>query len=716
MNEGKEINDRYLAFTDGSPIMLPPAPSQTYIDIYLDQEEGPSSSKYRQEKRLQADYETEVKVYRALESLEDQDIVVLHGFEYTHHQYRLFDTDHVRQSCMKCKNASNTEGECDFIVISKNYFAIIEVKNIPHYKDEEITEVRTKELFGSLIKSQEQGEKTKSFIENIMKQVDSLQCQILMFSAFPNTNREQYQEMVGYQNRIIFAEDFLNFSNWWQNNVLDKVLENMTDMRLTEEVKYVMVAIWCTDKKDCDQLKCSLGKCIEDTDEELKKGKITFSSKKRPPNSNVIKATKIEGANMINGINIFRDIIGVENLTAEQYDAFNRDQNLFIINGPAGSGKTILLLAKIIQLIKSNEENRVVLFTFTSKESYQRCQAILQRAEISNTAIDRIQFYDKNTNSMVQSISESRRTNQVVLVNITDPLSELSQQTKSFGDVLVKLICSNTHVFVDDIQGQLYHFLQSAEYMFKRFKELSTTNRVWIACDLTQITVANANKDPFYSQPFTLQMPPENRVTLSLNLRNTYDLAGILSKIREQLVECIPKTEIRDIDIVFPLLKPGHMIHGPRTTLHVIEKKVDRNDMSLIDRITTKELNKLLNTDGSCSFDIGLVHQLHITNMSKETFPMLSRRVEEQPRTTKNRIQFCEGYYCYSAEYPAVVVIKDHGPNLQDKAPLHLLMSRARVYCSVILFTTRRETLLEHELLDELLHKLQGDVKIIRYD
>ena len=61
---GREINKKYCLFTDKFPIMLPPAPKKTYIDVYLDGD-GSSSSQFDQEKRLQADYETEVTAYRS---------------------------------------------------------------------------------------------------------------------------------------------------------------------------------------------------------------------------------------------------------------------------------------------------------------------------------------------------------------------------------------------------------------------------------------------------------------------------------------------------------------------------------------------------------------------------------------------------------------------------------------------------------------------------
>ena len=107
--------------------MLPRAPKQKYIDVYPDRDDLPGCS-FKDDRQHQLNYETEVTVYRALERLQEN-IIVLHSLEYTHFQYHLGDTSHEKRKCMKCKkSSSNREGECDFFVIGTNYFVIIEVK------------------------------------------------------------------------------------------------------------------------------------------------------------------------------------------------------------------------------------------------------------------------------------------------------------------------------------------------------------------------------------------------------------------------------------------------------------------------------------------------------------------------------------------------------------------------------------------------------------
>ena len=120
---GKEIFDKYCSSTETRPVMLPRAPSQKYIDVY------PEEPSFANDIQQQFNYEAEVTVYRCLQD-SDENIIVLHSFQYTHHQYRLCDKNHVRKGCRKCKKASNVEGECDFLVIGETFFVLIEVKNI----------------------------------------------------------------------------------------------------------------------------------------------------------------------------------------------------------------------------------------------------------------------------------------------------------------------------------------------------------------------------------------------------------------------------------------------------------------------------------------------------------------------------------------------------------------------------------------------------------
>ena len=131
LKNGREIFEKFCVSTSHHPTMLPRAPEQTYVDLYPT-EDVPGSS-FKDDRQHQVDYETEVKVYRALEKLEEE-LIVLHSFEFTHHQYCLCDKSHMRdkKKCKGCKNPANREGECDFLVLGPEYCVLIEVKNMAH--------------------------------------------------------------------------------------------------------------------------------------------------------------------------------------------------------------------------------------------------------------------------------------------------------------------------------------------------------------------------------------------------------------------------------------------------------------------------------------------------------------------------------------------------------------------------------------------------------
>ena len=88
LRNGKEIFETYCSTEDKYSIMLPRAPQHTYIDLYPE-EDQPGCS-FTNDRNQQLNYEAEVKVYRALEKLQEN-LIVLHSFEYTHFQYHLGD-------------------------------------------------------------------------------------------------------------------------------------------------------------------------------------------------------------------------------------------------------------------------------------------------------------------------------------------------------------------------------------------------------------------------------------------------------------------------------------------------------------------------------------------------------------------------------------------------------------------------------------------------
>jgi len=276
-----------------------------------------------------------------------------------------------------------------------------------------------------------------------------------------------------------------------------------------------------------------------------------------------------------------------------------------------------------------------------------------------------------------------------------------------FEIVLGFLIGTDTHVFIDDCQANLYLEELAPRFIADSFTKIAATNLAWIACDLTQITdFCNLKVGNKALRKFIQDMPSENIVTLSMNLRNTSDIAVILSKLRDQLLLSVPETEV-DKDDVLPIVKPGHFIHGPRTIIHVVENRIKDHNLTFIENILDIESDKLCTSGLSSGFKIGLIMHTFYDTLDEAIIKIMERRSD---------IELC-GINSYSVEYPAVIVVH----NLQDRETifsLYLEMSRARVYCVIILFAAHNfpyHNLSEYHPISDFLDTLKYFARIIRH-
>ena len=721
LEDGKQIYEEYCSTADNTPTMLPRAPEQTYIDVYPDKD-PPAGPSFADDKRHQLDYETEVKVYRALEEV-DGNFIVLHSFKFTHHQYRLCAGEsHIRKGCPKCKgkNASNQDGECDFLIICADKFIIIEVKNMENIYGR-CTTNKLKALIGTYRKSVEQRNKVVELIKCIDKDAT-----ILQFTAYPNFSKRfkdqfQFSEMTELRlmdnelSTIIFEDDFSrnklkknwisrlvsffsrrckkyenssNFVAWWAANVTQA---NSPSSGSHEKVRNILLAIWATESKTCDKSKCSLGRCIMDVNKELKEGRITFEPKKgknRNQNPGVVKAP-----------DVISRCVGVINLTTQQNDVFYSSEKLLWINGPAGAGKTVILCGKIIQLIQSGSDNKVVVFKFVGPGNNSlHYQHALDKASIEYELISTSE--DKHTPAQLADlITESS----VIIVEITDYLPGMIR----FTDILSVL--SGYNIFVDDIQTVI-DYKTTAEMctvLIDKLLELSADKTVWIACDIVQAWFLLNRSILIVANLLTDKLTPNQRATLTMNLRNTSDLSNILFVIRDQFVT-LYSLKSDNLDLVLPTQLQGHFIHGPLPVMHVFN---DDNVDNII-RVFDIELDGLCTMDEFDYSDIGIVANV----TSSDVVSLVWKSVNMRCDNTDSKIAVCYSAYCASAQWPAVIVLHTvWDREEEDLTHLYLLLSRARVYCSVVIFPREGSTLDSYPYMLPLLDKLSNYARIIRY-
>ena len=682
LKNGKEIYDTYCTSTEARPIMLPQAPQHKYIDVYPDESEpGPS---FKDDKKHQLDYETEVVVYRVLEGL-NEDINVLHSFEYTHRQFSLCDKSHVKKGCEACRKPNNREGECDFLIIGKKSVVIIEVKNMTSFseakqRDPGLDEQQHK---SGLQKSYKISVKQRQRMVKLIKSIEEC-TKIFHFTACPNFTKGSSTELTlepDQLSSVIFKEDIIeDFQSWWKSNITDvhKGEALMSDFQAKhEKVRTMLLAIWCTDNKGhCDKSMCSLGWCIQDIDDKLRSGNFTF----RKNNPNVNPAPYV-----------IREYLGVNNLTKKQFEAFNSEEKLVFINGPAGTGKSVILIAKAIQRAKSNA-NRKILFFVEDTPAEEGVKTAFEKANVRHCTL--YETEEMTTLQIIDMISDKLADNQVIIIHCPqykmhgDKMEVLS--TSEINQRYSKILTSHIDcdVFIDDMQS-IPHFEDTEEknHIMTTLCSLLEGNQsngyIWIAHDNAQDELCTINP-PDVQQSNS----PFHTITLSKNLRNTYDISNSLSVIRDQIEEEIMREGSPDSNETIVKQTPGHYIRGPKINIYVFK----RVDVDLIGTYLGKELDKLQQGNVLTQLNTAVIYRLTAGTTQKTLGEMIEIQLAKYRSEPVGNIPLLYTNNTSSGEWPAVIVIF----GLRDLVylpSLYLAMSRARVYCSVLLFSNNDITL-----------------------
>ena len=691
IKNGEEIFEKFLKPSPMYPnraVMLPRAPRQKYIDVYPDDDEN-----FRGDKQRQADYEAEVLVYRALERL-NGDIIVLHGLTFTHHQFRLCDKNHDRKNCRKCKSPKDRHGECDFLVICNNSFVVIEVKNMQNEDCElECNLTHAEKLIKlcdilneTLKKSLEQREK----VVNLIKSIDE-DMKVLEYTAYPNLpKRLEYLFHHPEKTSVIFKEDFKNvmgvdkFGDWWSTNVMPNAGSRVGSVTKFNRVRDILLAIWCTDKDYCEKRRCSLGWSIKQIHEKLRNGHFVY--RKNLPKS-------------VPAPSIFKECFGVENLTKEQHELFSSKKKFLWVKGPAGAGKTLMLAGRMIELVRNDERNKIVLFTFCRKREVNN----LYQKALKTTGIRfQVICHDKKdmASELQEKVAECKKNNQVTFVTLTNNCVSISW----FINIVISVHDCSCSLFIDDIQavealsinkasydGILINFMET---LLTSSSKMTGENCVIVACDVSQAWVpiqydTNGNIPPRGAPPYefddgrplplSTMMKNNLMFILSSNMRNTANISETLSVLRRSQM-IISDTANFNVGFM-PYENEGHFIHGPQIVTYLLD--LTSGDPSfLINGILSKEINYLLKDTALDRSEIALLWN------SDYVISFLSESIVES--LSSSHVDDC-----FSAEFPAAIVLhemkggSDCNPN---SGQLYLAMSRALVYCVVILIEPKVRT------------------------
>ena len=482
---GKKLDEKYNQKKDGRPFMCPPAPNQKWFDIY-DPKDFETNPQLKDEAKQQGAYEAETQVYRAFEKLKES-MLVLHGFSYSRSQLRIWLKNHPQKQSSekvgKCKKDPNSdEAEHDFVVIGPDYIAILEVKStsgrfagtakknsqeqqrrfwkliegifatakvsFPHFDSSNIR------LFGiTALPNQKPTpfdsavETGKRYMIKIKNMADEYFCPILMLSRIQTIWCDDRQPRLSIPETFCINSEDLNnnFQKWWTENINPGKRDYVAECDSTEEIRYALLALWATDKKgNLNETSFSLTHCIDRIDQRIRTGEITrFSQNTKNPNvknPNVVKTSDIKLAE-VNGVNIFSDILKIKFLSVEQKKAYESASFHLLIQGSAGSGKTSILLARIIRDLGLKTIEKAILFT-------RKTEYVSIHRKILNEAIRQKIFAKTGLKiAEVSKVSGSAiRDNQILLV---DNLNSLSSSKEH--------IARSIHVYVDDIHSD-YNF------------------------------------------------------------------------------------------------------------------------------------------------------------------------------------------------------------------------------------------------------------------
>ena len=701
---GRAIQKRYCRKTPATPAMFPPIPNcSKYIDQFP--EEG-LNSKNKADKDRQEDYAAEVTVYRALENLQEE-IVVLHSLDYTNRQLKLFKKDFSFDGSKPNKVA----GECDFVVVGENCVIIIEVSDVKRDEGKN-TDKKLKKTFNG---KKKQGERTKDLIENMLKYIDSKGDEavqspfIKWYCAFLSLSSDCEHIFTEEQrSNIIFSDSFGSFQEWWKENVTVKTTGiSVSEMKITA-LTNLLLGLWNIDTQNQINVagRCSFGSNIMKVDSQLKNAQITYGFRK-PEDPEYNNPDLVEADDVFQGM-------GIKFLSKEQDLIFQSTEKFLWVNGPAGSGKTMLILGKAIKTAQA-EEGKVVIFKNMSEErSRKMYQGSLHDSGIKYVSIDaniedpllHSTDVDKKACDFARRICHALTSCDVALFE----LCTVYQVTRNFGglQMINKIITSVVQqlrsedsqkplaCFIDDehclLVDRLYDRVKSIEQFTQITAETSNNCSIWIFTDIAQSSDHMAPDNVHSLIPDTESMVQTyGPLTLSKNFRNTYDIACLLEQIRETIV-------FSSMQLL------GHFIRGPKPVIQFVKAPELRSRRHVIEFVEG-EIEKVIDSKDINSTDIGLIYN------SEHAVSLLAKIFR---RKNESLGPVCNIADVYSAEWPVTLFLMDL-TDVQDQHhtishQLYLALSRARVYCSVMIYSYCSYT--EHTHLESLLEKLEQYARV----
>ena len=694
-NRGKALFETFCSNTDNFARMFPTCPNHKYIDLHRSAEESEKTA--ADDIKKQQDYEAEVKVYRALESLECEDIIVIHSLKYTHYQYRMWDPDHNPKECSKkkrqpnCKNGLySDEGENDFVVIGPNYIVLIEVKNAEQQASRD-------SLAGFAKSAAEQLDKLMLLIKGIAQESVQIEAsgeradlgtdlrqigpesdtsspenkpihfKVFRFVAFPGCKAVIPDDDVNYVKdqqdmklKYIFSNDLGELAVWWSKNVTEKIESCSVDDVYgdLEKVKTVLWTIWATEGKRFDSSSIGLKRDLIDTDRRLRESEITMVSKNSRRNlpSNVVRTENLTSAN-VNGINIFHDILGISHITKNQHEAFEKKSQCLVITGCAGSGKSLILLARFLRQALTNKKPKMALLVFNQLKLVEY-RNFFKKCNVSIMDVADDEFDANLWQSTVGIIHCSTQSSNRKLVSVLEELKK--------NDVITYL--DDAHASSVDLSWA------QCECVAVDFNQ----------CHLTrdQIRLSHSSNRADSLVDF------DDLVSLTHNYRSTWNIVANLIN----LSQVIRAREVEQKNFAeYPAElshdpSHGHLIYGPQTDIDVISHREGLSESKQWQEIFGAYIKRipLFLQGGEFTKKVFIIDP-----KGDSFFRQLARQVNDYPRDRLLCVNVnSREQSIYSAEF-AICFVFVVFSNMDTKMlrTLYNVISRARSYCHIMVIT-----------------------------
>ena len=559
---------------------------------------------------------------------------------------------------------------------------------------------------------------------------------------------------------ILFREDLESIGSKIDSYEDDSSLVSKIVM---ENLRCSLLGLWCINHEgEWNLKKCSLTYCIKEIDQKLRKALVTRKSVDEQKSAKTSKSGKRRkekakhktypiNSKIVEAPQLLKDRLKINCLTQDQLDVFNCEERFVWVEGIAGSGKTITMLGKIIDILLNKPQHRGILVILPGIE---RCALIKRHLELFNdiTGCAVVTYnYNEVKGDTSSKVAKAQRNLMEQLRNTSSKLVLLVIfDTHVYDDDMYSIITSFDYVFVDDYQA-LVDMLKidcfdertwfTGHILSKGLLPVLTNGSknktsLWILCDEGQALHSQINKtaasnvfdlsemcnflygkSEFIVSFWTSQLKNHFSVQffLTVNLRNTLEISALSSVIRKYGQD----TDLTGVDLLNPPEQEiGHVIRGPVPVIYLLKEysparlfmmlgaEVRKLKESDFDRLTNEDF-AIVQHSTSNDFTFGglaymcMLERIGITHIS----PLLSVSAEwpaaicvYQFTSAKNSLQLSNGSTI-------------HVTSTNFIPYLYIALSRARVYSTVIIHSYRPN---ECKITDDLISKLRQRNDICR--